>query len=132
MRYCERCGTGHECESDVQAAADREVAIEKLRTTRDIEVARINASAGVQVAETEAEHATQHAEGVVEGIETVLDAVSGETAPDGDAVPEGEPIVVETAPEAEPEPELDAPPPPEVVTETSSRNGKGGYWGAYR
>lgn len=129
MRYCPDCGSPHECEGQETGREKAEVAIARLHTQRDIEVARINASAGVSIAETEAEHATEHAEGVVEGIETVMDAMTGEDEPEA-----GEPIVVETEPvtEAELEPGLDAPPPPEIPETGAPAGNKSSWWSGYR
>ena len=76
-RFCPDCGTGHECTAEQAERMSAEVAIERLRTTRDIEVARITASASKDIAETEAESGTAHAEGIAEGMETALDAVTG-------------------------------------------------------
>jgi hypothetical protein len=101
MRYCPECGTGHECteeqEKTERDAIDRDVEIARLNTHRDIEVARISASAARDISETESDAEVAHAEGVVEGVGTALDAVSGGQGDDpgpGDA-----PVVIE-APEA--------------------------------
>lgn len=126
MRYCPDCGTPHECEA--QGTSEKaEVAIERLRTQRDIEVARITAAAGVKVAETEAEHAADFAEGRADGMETVIEAG---TEPDAD---EGAPIVVDVPDEPEPEPEEEPESAPDVVEVTTPRETKrGGYWSNYR
>src|SRR5579862_2802116 len=110
MRYCPSCGTGHECDSEEGGREKAEVAITRLETNRDIEVARINAAAGVQIADSEAVQAAAHAEGVVEGAEAVIDAASPETivVEDGPG-PAAEPV--EPEPEPEPEPGMV---PPEV------------------
>lgn len=129
MRYCPDCGTGHECTAQAEAEDKARVAIARLETTRDIEVARINAQAGVKIGETEAGQVAARAEGQVEGMETVIEAAAGGNEP------EGEPIVIEPGPAAveEPatieEPEIEAPPEiPETIPETNKR---GGWWGAY-
>lgn len=101
MRFCSDCGTSHECiqeqEKTERDAIDREVEIERLRTRRDIEVARITASAARDISETEAESEVARAEGVVEGVETTLDAVTG--GGDDAPAPEPEPVIID-APEA--------------------------------
>ena len=128
MRYCPDCGTPHECEA--QGASEKsDVAIERLRTNRDIEVARINAAAAKTIAETEAENSGERAEGVAEGMEAALDAVTG----GGGEEAEGEPIVVETEPDGEPEPEPgpDNEPPVVEVTEPVTRTSRG-WWDGYR
>jgi hypothetical protein len=124
MRYCDRCGNGHECTEEA-AALDREVEITRLNTKRDIEVARIQASAAADIAETEAEHAADFAEGKAEGMETVIEA----SAPEEPG--EGEPVVIEAEPEPEPEPEPDMV-PPVVETHAADEPKQRGYWDAYR
>lgn len=130
MRFCPDCGTPHECEAQAQAERT-EVAIERLRTNRDIEVARITASAASTIAETEAEHSAEHAEGVAEGMETALDAVTGT---DEAEAADGEPIVVEASaePEFEPEGEPENAPPEVVEVAEPDMPKRGGYWDAYR
>ncbi|HEX4788777.1 MAG TPA: hypothetical protein VH372_09975 [Actinospica sp.] len=129
MRFCPDCGTGHECEGTA-TALDREVEIERLRTKRDIEVARITASAARDIAETDAENSSEHAEGVAEGMETALEAVSGGGAPEGEG---GAPVVVdmpdEAEAEAEPEPDME---PPVVDIAPAMDAKRGGYWDAYK
>lgn len=129
MRYCQACGQGHDCPGDV-SAVDREVEIERLRTRRDIEVARIQASAAKDIAETDAEHSSEHAEGLAEGMETAIEAIAGGGEPDGG---EGTPIVVSADTEPEPEPEEEPESAPEVVEVATPRESKrGGYWSNYR
>jgi hypothetical protein len=129
MRFCPDCGTGHECEA-ATTALDREVEIERLRTRRDIEVARITASAAKDIAETDAENPSEHAEGVAEGMETALEALSGGGAPASDG---GTPIVVdmpdEPEAEAEPEPDME---PPVVDVAPPKETKRGGYWDGYK
>lgn len=127
MRYCEGCGVPHECAAE-SAAEKAEVAIERLRTQRDIEVARITASAAKVIAETEAEHSADHAEGVAEGMETALDAVTGTDETEA----EGAPIVI-GAPDAEPEPEPEPDTAPPFVDVPEPRTPKpAGWWDGYR
>jgi hypothetical protein len=128
MRFCELCGTGHDCERET-GAEKTEVAIERLRTNRDIEVARISASTVKDVAEVESEHSAEHAEGVAEGMETALDAVTG-----GGGEPDGEPPVLEVpAPEGDPVPEPEDNAPPEVIdTPEPDEPDRAGWWSNYR
>ena len=64
--FCPECGTDHHAgEREEQTALDREVEMERLRTKRDVEVARINAGVVRDVTETEAEVATEVAEGIL-------------------------------------------------------------------
>lgn len=127
MRYCPDCGTPHECEAE-NGREKSEVAIVRLQTQRDIEVARINAAAAKTIAETEAENSSDRAEGIAEGMETALDAVAG-----GPEEPEGEPIVVEAEPDGEPEPEPgpDNEPPVVEVSEPAAPRSRG-WWDGYR
>lgn len=128
-RFCPDCGNPHECTAEQAGAEKAEVAIEKLRTNRDIEVARIGASASRDIAETEAESGTAHAEGIAEGMETALDAVTGGGEPDGGQLP----VVVEGGGDPEPEPEEtpDVPPPPDVPEPEPEPYGSG-WWDGYR
>lgn len=124
-KWCEDCGTPHECEVIDGEKAD--LAIARVWANRDIEVARLNAGAAKDIATVEAEHSAEHAEGVAEGMETVLDA--GQTEPEA----EGGDIVVDTEAEGEPEAEPEAEAEPEVVEVPEPAQPKrGGYWGAYR
>jgi hypothetical protein len=120
MRYCPDCGTSHECIAEEakteRDAIDREVEITRLNTRRDIEVARINASAARDISETEAESEVARAEGVVEGVETTLDAVTGgDDAP----APDPEPVIID-APEAIADSAPDDAPPETDETEGSA------------
>lgn len=118
--FCPECGADHHvADRAAEAAADREVTLAKINADRDVKIAQINASVARDVAETDNALETAHAEGVAEGMETVLTsaAVDGQAA---ELAPDGAPIVVETsppAPVAEPEPELA---PPVVETSPSS------------
>lgn len=126
MRYCQACGTGHECEAEESGGEKAEVAIARLETNRDIEVARLTSAAGVKIADSEATHAAAHAEGMEEGIGAVLDAATP-------AAPEtaGPPVVISSADPAEPEavPDLT---PPEVITPPAEETGGAGWWDGYR
>jgi hypothetical protein len=129
MRFCPECGNGHECEGQA-SALDREVEIERLRTKRDIEVARINASAAKDIAETEAESDVARAEGEVDGMETALDALAGGGETEGG---DGAPVVVDAPPDPEPEVEEEPDSAPPVVEVSAPRETKSaGYWGNYK
>ncbi len=129
MSFCPECGIDHHAAERAEADAakaetDRAVEIARLETKRDIEVARINAGAATAISETEAEADVARAEGIAEGMETVIDSA----APDAPE-PGGDPIIVtEPAPEPEPEsePVPDVPPPPEAGP--VARHGKSKGW----
>lgn len=130
MSFCPDCGIDHHAgDREIEAAADREVEIERLRTKRDIEVARITASAAKDISETEAETGTARAEGQVEGMETVLETISGGEPDDG-----GDPPVIVEAPGPEPEtePGPDVAPPPEEPAAVPRENKGNGWWDGYR
>lgn len=131
--FCPECGADHHvADRAAEAAADREVTIEKIHADRDIRIAQIEANVRRDVAETENALETAHAEGVAEGMQTVVDAATG----DGQApelAPDGAPIIVDAAaaaPEPEPEPAL-APPVVEPSPSSSSRSGGNGWWSGY-
>lgn len=121
--FCPECGLDHHMaeraeREETERAADREVEIERLRTKRDIEVARIQANAAEHIAEDEAAVDVAHAEGEADGMRDVLDAIGGGDA-EPEPEPEGAPIVVE--PEPEPEPDM-VPPETEHHREPAKRN----------
>lgn len=131
MSFCPDCGMDHHiADREVAAAADREVEITRLNTRRDIEVARITANAAKDISETEAETGTARAEGQVEGMETVLETISG----GGEAGEGGEPPVIVEAPDPEPEPEPDpdVAPPPADPAPAPRGNKSRGWWDGYR
>lgn len=128
MKFCPDCGTGHDCSVE-GGAVIAEVEIERLRTTRDIKVAEINARAGVTIAEVDAIGDVAYAEGIAEGMGEVLEVVGGGGAESADP---GAPIVVDADPEPEPEPDAEpdmAPPVVDVPTPTTPKSG--GYWDNY-
>lgn len=127
MKYCQSCGTGHECDAEETGREKAEVAVVRLQTQRDIEVARINAQAEVKVAASDAATIAAHAEGVVEGAGAIIDAATPDPVE-----PAGAPIVVQAdtpAPDLADEPDLT---PPEVVTPVAAGKSDGGWWGSYR
>lgn len=129
MRYCDRCGNGHECTAEEAERMKYEVKMEELRTNRDIEVARVNASAAKTIAETEAESGAARAEGEADGMREVIEAATG-----GETGTEPVPIMVDgppAEPELEPGPDVEPPPAPEVSAEPDTRGG-GGWWDGYR
>src|SRR5271166_903057 len=109
MAFCTVCGANHHAdEEDAAAAMDREVEMERLRTKRDIEVARIQAGVTRDTAETyteseetiaaiEAESGVLAAEAVAEVLE---DIVTPETEPEAEG---SEPVIVEAVNEPEQE-----------------------------
>lgn len=128
MKFCPDCGTGHECLSE-EAAINERVEIVRLETARDVAVAKINASAGVTIAEVDAIGDVANAEGIAEGMSDVLDALSGGGAESADP---GAPIVVDADPDPDPEPEPEPDmEPPVVDVPTSPPSKSGGYWDKY-
>lgn len=129
--YCPECGLDHHAAEraeaeEVQRIADREVEIERLRTKRDIEVARITAGAAKDIAEEEAGADLAHAEGRAEGMEDVIDAVAGGGNDEPPAEPE--PLVID-APEPGPAVDDDAPPPAEEHHDETPPRSRGlGMW----
>jgi hypothetical protein len=132
--FCPECGTDHHvADRAAEAAADREVTLAKIQADRDIKIAQITANSAAALAETENALEVAHAEGKVEGMETVIDSAA---VGDGQA-PElgepGEPIVVESPaePVAEPEPDL-APPVVDTSSSPSSRSSSNNWWAGYK
>lgn len=130
MTFCTECGQDHHAgEREEQAALDREVEMERLRTKRDVEVARINA--GVvrdvteEVAETELAVAEVEAVAGTEAAEAVADALTAVVTPEP-AAP-AEPVVIE-APEPEPEAEGEVLPPPAKEHEHSGGYGSSAWF----
>ena len=128
MSFCVDCGLDHHAgERTAAEQVNAEVEIERLRTRRDIEVARITASASKDIAETEAEPDLARAEGAVEGMAAVLDTIAGGGEPP--AIPGGPPIIVEPPAEEVPDETPDIEPPPPAVEVTPPAKRGGGYWG---
>lgn len=118
-RYCPDCGTGHDCEAEaVVTAIDREIEIERLRTKRDIEVARI--SAGVQRDELETAESIAETQAEAEVISAVAEAEILGDAIEGGIQDAPEPLIIDapgpppddTAADAPPEIEGSEPPEP--------------------
>lgn len=125
MKYCPNCGTGHDCEAeDVAGVEKTAVAIARLETNRDIEVARLQAGAVKHVADAEAESEADHLEGVIEGVELA----TGEGEPDtSDPAPS---IVVQADAPEDDAPDVEEPPEVEPVIPAEPENP--GWWSAYR
>lgn len=120
--FCPECGQDHHAgERQETAALDREVEIARINRKADIEIARIQAGSVRAEADADVDIAEVEAVSGVEAAEAVADALTEIAAP-----PEPEPaptIVVEPEPEPEPEPEIE----PEVMPppEKSERKGYG-------
>lgn len=128
MRYCPDCGTPHECAAVTARELDRTaVELMRLQTNRDIEVARLNTGAAKSIAATEAEHSADHAEGVAEGMETALDAVSGA---DDQPAPAGDPIVIDAGDDEDPGEPADDMTPPIAIPEPREPKSSG-WWDGY-
>ena len=131
--FCPECGTDHHvADRAAEAAADREVTLAKISAERDVKIAQIEAGVRRDTAEAENALETARAEGIAEGMTTVVEtgAVVDGQAPEPGA---GDPIVVE-APEAEAEPEADPEMMPPVVETPAPHSGKSasGWWAGYR
>jgi hypothetical protein len=99
--------------SVAQAAVDREIELARINRKADVEIAKIQAGAATAISETEAEADVARAEGIAEGMETVIDA--GAPAEPADAAePEGDPaeiVVVDSSErDGEAEPAIEPPP----------------------
>jgi hypothetical protein len=97
MRFCQNCGTGHECEAETGGRTDPAVEIARIEAERDVKVAQIGArqdkawnETRVEVAELEAEAEVAAA---VAGAEVVGAAI------EAGIQPEPEPVIID-APEA--------------------------------
>ena len=124
--YCTGCGQphgGHGGESD-------EVKIAKINRDADIEIARLARSEARQEIEAEVEQTEIIAEAAV--VEAVVEAAVLEEVltPDPAPVPDA-PVVIESAPD--PEPEVEAvPEPPETTEPPKSGKKDTGWWAGYR
>lgn len=131
--FCPECGSDHHvADRAAEAAADREVTLAKIAADRDIKIAQITAHAAAEVAETDNALSTARAEGIAEGMETVIDAGAVDGQAEELAEP-GAPIVLEEPP-AEPEPAAADMAPPEVIetsSPSSSSSSAGGWWDGY-
>lgn len=130
--FCPECGTDHHvADRAAEAAADREVTLAKIEADKTIKVEQIRAGAARELAETDNALTTARAEGIAEGMETVIDAGTG-----GDQAAElgdGAPIVVDApAAEPEPEPEPELAPPVAPSSPSSSPSSSAGWWAGYR
>ena len=77
MTYCTECGQDHHAgEREAETALDREVEMERLRTARDVQVAKIQAGVIRDTVELEAETVTEVAE-----LETEAELIEAGTAP---------------------------------------------------
>lgn len=132
MSYCPECG--HEVAAQAaDDAAKSDVEIARINADRDVTIARLQSKAVREendttehVAETEAAADVGVAEAQADGVEAAAEVISGDPEPE----PDGEPIVVEPLPEAEPEP--DAPPPPEAEHHHAAEKKSPGWWDAYQ
>jgi len=130
MAFCPNCGHPQDGSAVAPAAPPEpvEVVLARINADRDVNVARIEASARRSELAT-AEHVAEvQADAEVEAAEAVAEIVTA-VAEEPDPEPMAEPIVVE-APAPEPEPELDNAPP--VVEHHDARKKPTGWWDAYR
>lgn len=132
MKYCPDCGTPHECTTEQRDADKTEVTLARIAADRDIRIAEIGARVERHVADVEAEHSSEHAEGVTEGMTTVLEAVNGGgdlDDPDGDA---GDPVVVTADADGDEDGEdADDDVAPPVVVPDPEPKAASGWWSGY-
>ena len=105
MHTCPDCGLQHATPGEAAAPVIPEVEIARVQAHRDIEVAKIQArqeadynETRVDVAEIEAGAELAQAEGQLEGVETVLDAITPDPPADPEPAPEPETVEVEAPP----------------------------------
>jgi hypothetical protein len=114
MRFCPECGTGHECEAGTAGAPNPEVEIARINAERDVSVAKLAArqdadwnDTRVEVAEIEAEAGVQAAVAEAEVVGAAIEA---------GAVPPPEPpgpVMIDAPVIGDQEPAPDAVPPAE-------------------
>lgn len=127
--YCPTCGIDHHAsEAEEAARKSEEVEIERLRTHRDIEVARINANVVKDEAVMEAVAVAAEAEGMEAGLQAGADAVT----PDPPEIVEPEPVPVIVHDEPEPEPDVPPPPADDSSHAQPAEHKKPGWWDGYR
>lgn len=134
MKYCSDCGTGHDCTEAPERVAP-EVEIARITAKRDVEVAKINRGERADFnehmdtsTEAEVEIATIEAEAGVEAAEAVAEALTEVLAPDQpEAAPAAAPAIV-----VDDQVEGDEPPPREErehdSSEPSEPNVKKGFF----
>ncbi len=111
MRYCENCGTGHECEAETGTRTIPEVEIARINADRDIAVAKLAARQAREELETAEEIAGIEAEAEVVAAVTEAEIVGA--AIEAGAVDEDPEAIVIDAPVVNDDEHEDAPPPAE-------------------
>ena len=132
MRYCPDCGDSHECTAQAASAeADARVRIAEIEARRDVRVAelraqetRTEAEAATEIAGSEAIVEAAAAEGVAEGLETVIDAAS----PDAPAETGAEPVVIVEQPAGDGGDLAEEPPPVAEETREPVASRKSNPW----
>jgi hypothetical protein len=110
MRYCENCGTGHECEVATEGRAIPEVEIARINADRDVAVAKLAARQTRDELATAEDIAETQADAEVEAAVAEAEMVAAAIA--AGITPEPEPVIID-APEAIADEPDDAPPPAE-------------------
>ncbi len=119
MAFCTECGTAcANCAEETAAAdaIDREVEIARINRKADVEIARIQAGAARDTTEliTDSEETIAEIEAVagVEAAEAVAEVLEDIVTPESEPAPEPAPVVIEDEPEPEPtiEPAESTPP----------------------
>ena len=130
MKYCESCGTPHECAAEAAAGPDPQVKIAQINADRDKYIARVGARMNTEELETAEDIAETEAAADVASAAAIAEVIVGTDTPE-DTGETGAPIVIE-APEPEPDPGPDVEPPPDMhVTPPRETKRGGGYWDAY-
>lgn len=133
MPYCQHCGGEVDTLPGMATAEEREpmeVTLARIQADRDVQVARIEASAHRAELATAETIAETEADAQVDAAEAVAEIITAQ-AEDSEPEPDGDPIVVET-PAAEPEPA----PEPDMMLPAAEphepREKPAGWWDGYR
>lgn len=109
MRYCQDCGTGHDCEAETGGRTDPAVEIARIEAERDIKVAQISARQDKAWNETRVEVAELEADAEVAAAVAEAEVVGA--AIEAGVQPEPEPVIVD-APVINDDGQADDAPPP--------------------
>jgi hypothetical protein len=116
-RFCPDCGAGHECAAGTGERTNPEVEIARINAERDVSVARLAARQDKDWNETRIEVAAIEAEAGVEAAATEAEIVGA--AIEAGIAPEPEPVIIDAptaiaddAPDDAPPPAEGSPPPP--------------------
>lgn len=105
MRYCEHCGTPHECEAE-PGRADPAVEIARINADRDIAVARLSARQDKDWNDTRVEVAGIEAAAAVEAAAVEAEVIGD--AIEASGVDDPEPVIIDVPDQPPPDDEGDA------------------------